>query len=115
LGSIIGYILLSYFWLYILSYVNIVFQEFEYLILYFYVFCILFVWVSFFMKLAVAHKIYELNIWAYIACIWLFVYLELHMDKLNPESYINTFIITLISILLYSMSIFFYRILFAKK
>lgn len=62
LGSVVGYIMLRIMGLYVLNRVNIVFQEFEYLISYFYIFSILFAWMSFFMKIAIAHKMYIVNI-----------------------------------------------------
>ena len=61
LGSIVGYILLQMIGSSVLVRVNIVFQEYEYLVTYFYIFCILFAWVSFFMKIAIAHGYYHVN------------------------------------------------------
>ena len=69
LGSIVGYILLQFGGIYILQRIHTVFVEYQDLILYFYLFCILFVWVSFIMKVAIAQRLYFVNIWVLIVSI----------------------------------------------
>lgn len=113
LGSVIGYILLRIMGLYVLTRVNIVFQEFDYLIPYFYIFSILFAWVSFFMKIAIAHRFYSVNIIAILVSLGLFWFIEMQ-SAIPLLSYISAFIVALTIVLFFSMSIFFYQI-FSQK
>jgi hypothetical protein len=62
LGSIAGYILLQLGGIYVLQRIHPVFTVYQELIPYLYIFCILFVWVSFVMKVAIAQRLYLVNI-----------------------------------------------------
>lgn len=111
IGSIVGYILLQFFGMPILQMINPVFIEYSSLVPYFYIFCILFVWVSFTMKIAIAHRLYLVNIWVLWLIILLFAYLH-YQSNITPIRYIESYIFTLIFALFPSILYTLYRLIF---
>lgn len=101
-GSIVGYILFRFAGVYVLTAINPVFSEYQGLIPYFYAFCILFVWVSFWMKIAVAQGIYVVNIVSLIVGAMLLLYLH-NQTMMTPELYIRSFMVTLMIVLIFSI------------
>ncbi len=101
-GSIVGYVLLQLVGVCVLTAINPVFSEYQGLIPYFYAFCILFVWVSFWMKIAVAQGIYVVNIVSLIIGAILLLYLY-NQTIMTPVQYIGSFMVTLMIVLIFSI------------
>lgn len=113
-GSIVGYFLLQVAGVYVLMAIHPVFSEYQGLIPYFYVFSILFVWVSFSMKIAVAQGIYRVNIFSLIVGAILLLYLHTQ-TTITPERYIGSFIITLMIVLIFSILTVLYQLKYSVR